>query len=76
MRVRLNFGYMDEEQVVAECEGYLKLAQVSYEVNKEEDGIVSVILSSPWRFEIKKCVERFLGDFKGLADTLIDNGVL
>ena len=75
MRVRLNFGLMDLEDVVKECEGYLKFARVSYIVEEDEYGNTFVILTSPWRFEIKKCVERFLGEFKGMADEVINESV-
>jgi len=76
MKVRLSYGIMDIEDVVAECEGYLKFANVTYEVTEDEHGNVSVLFASKWRFEIKKCVERFLGEFKGLADSVIDENIV
>jgi hypothetical protein len=76
MKVKLNFGLMDLEDVVKECDGYLKTANVSYTAEEDEYGNVHVILTSPWRFEIKKCVERYLGNFRGMADSIIDDNIV
>jgi len=76
MKVRISYGIMDLEDVVAECDGYLKFAQVSYVAEEDEWGNVYVTFTSPWRFEIKKCVERFLGEFKGLADDVIEENIV
>lgn len=75
MKVKLRYGYRDLEDVEVENAQYsrgLHLTTVLY----EEGGEVYVIISSEWKFEIKKYVERFLGDLKALADSIVAENIV
>ena len=75
MKVKLRYGYRDLEDVEAENAEYsrgLKLMTTLY----EEGGEVYVIVSSQWKFEIKKYVERFLGDMRALADSVVEENIV
>lgn len=78
MKIQLNYGYRDIEDVEEEHERILKFTQNLHTElwEDEETGQVFVSIYSPWRFEIKKYVERWIPQFKEMADSIIDENIV
>lgn len=75
MKVKLRYGWKDLEDVEkenAECSRGLNLMTTIFEEGNE----VYVIVSSQWRFEIKKYVERWIPEFREMADSIIDENIV
>lgn len=76
MKIKLRYGYMDLEDVVKEDEENRKGLHVMTTIHEDEYGEVYVYISSEWRFEIKKYVERFIPEFKEMADSIINENIV
>jgi hypothetical protein len=76
MKIKLRYGYMDIEDVEAEDKENRKGLHVMTTIYENEFGEVYVFISSEWRFEIKKYVERWIPDFKEMADTIISENIV
>lgn len=77
MKIQLNFGYMDMEDVVADdlkCRKFVP--HIESEFIEQPSGEVFVTLTSPYRYEIKLYVQRYLGDLFTLADSIIDENIV
>lgn len=76
MKIKLNYGYMDFEDVQAADEKNRKGLHVMTTIHEDENGEVHVYISSEWRFEIKKYVERYIPEFKEMADAIINENIV
>jgi hypothetical protein len=78
MKIKLNYGYVDLDEAEFDHNHYLKFTRnIHAEMwEDEETKQIFVTLWSPYRFEIKKYVERFLGNMPELADTVIDENIV
>jgi len=77
MKIQLNFGYMDMDEVIKEdlrCSKYIP--HIESELIEQSHGEVFVTLASPYRYELKAYVERYLGELRGLADSIVDENII
>lgn len=80
MKIQLDFGYMDHEDVVEECEQLVQRTDCSYIV-QEGTSTVKVLVYSPYRSELVKFTKKFLGlgtpfDNSVMAEAVVDLNVV
>lgn len=71
-KLTLDAGLNDVEDVEAECRKCMRgVREANWTV--EEEGLrTKIILTSPYKFELQKFTEHFLGEFRGLARSFVD----
>lgn len=77
MKIQLDFGYMDMEDVIeedAKCRKFMP--RISSQMEELESGVVMVTLTSPYKYELVEYTRRFLGTFGDMAKETVDHCIV
>lgn len=75
--VRLSYGYTDMDEAIADDAEYKKdIPHLKSTLSEGEDGQIYVELSSRWRYEMVRYIEKFLGEFGAMASFVYDANIV
>lgn len=76
MYIELKYGISKEmPEVIEEDARNKKGLNVISEIKENNNGDITVTVSSQWKFELIKYTERFLGDYGDMAPKIVEDYV-
>jgi hypothetical protein len=76
MKMKLDYGYLDREDVEVEDRRNKQLTNIQSEIVEDEFGAFQVILTTPYRYELVRYAKRFFSDMPEIADMIVDENII